>query len=57
MSLQRVNKDQIRVAFMEPTKQVLTEEDKLPEGMTEEDLRAKYAKLVWCEYYGCKWIC
>ena len=55
MSLQRVNKDRIRVDFMEPTKKVLTEEDKLPEGMTEEDLKEKYAKLVWCEYYGCKW--
>jgi len=55
MSLQRVNKDKIRVDFMEPTKKVLTEEDKLPEGMTEEDLKAQYAKLVWCEYYGCKW--
>jgi len=55
MSLQRVNKDQIRVDFLEPTKKTLTEEDKLPEGMTEEELKQQYSKLVWCEYYGCKW--
>jgi len=55
MSLQKVNKNQIRVDFLEPTKKVLTEEDKLPEGMTEDELKNKYAKLVWCEYYDCKW--
>jgi len=49
MSLQKVNKDKISITFMEPTKKVLTEEDKLPEGMTEEDLKEKYAKLVWCD--------
>ena len=42
MGLQRVNKDKIRVDFIEPTKKVLTEEDKLPEGMTEEELKVKY---------------
>ena len=55
MGLQRVNQDKIRVDFMEPTKKVLTEEDKLPDGMTEEELKQEYSKLVWCEYYGCKW--
>ena len=54
MSLQRVNKDRVRVDFIEPLPKVPTEEDKLPEGMSEEDLKAKYAKLVWCEYYACK---
>ena len=55
MSLQKVNKDRIRVDFLEPTKKVPTEEDKLPEGMTEDELKQEYSKLVWCEYYDCKW--
>ena len=55
MSLQRVNKNQIRVDFMEPLPKVQTEEDKLPEGMTEEELKQEYSKLVWCEHYDCKW--
>lgn len=28
-------------------------EDKLPKGMTEEEFKAKYAKVVWCDYYQC----
>ena len=55
MSLQRVNKDRIRVDFIQPTEKTLTEEDKLPEGMTEEELKEEYSKLVLCEYYACKW--
>lgn len=55
MGLQRINQDKIRVDFMEPTPKTITEEDKLPEGVTEEELKAEYSKLVWCEYYGCKW--
>ena len=54
MGLQRVNKDRIRVDFIEPLPKVETQEDKLPEGMTEEELKAEYSKLVWCEYYACK---
>ena len=54
MSLQKVNKDRIRVDFIDPLKKVPTEEDKLPEGMTEEKLKEEYSKLVWCEYYDCK---
>ena len=55
MSLQRVNKDRIRVDFIQPTEKTLTEEDKLPEGMTEEALKEEYSKLGWCEYYAWKW--
>ena len=55
MGLQRMNHGQIRVDFMEPTPKVPTQEDKLPEGVTEEELKQEYSKLVWCEYYGCKW--
>ena len=54
MGLQRVNQGKIRVAFIEPTPKTTTQEDKLPEGMTEEDLKEQYGKLVWCEYYDCK---
>ena len=54
MSLQKVNKDRIRVDFIDPLKKVPTEEDKLPEGMSEEKLKEEYSKLVWCEYYDCK---
>ena len=54
MSLQKVNKDRIRVDFIEPLPKVTTNDDKLPEGMTEEDLKKEYSKLVWCEYYACK---
>ena len=43
MSLQKVNKDRIRVDFLEPTKKVPTEEDKLPEGMTEDELKQEYS--------------
>ena len=28
-------------------------EDKLPKGMTAEEFKAKYAKVVWCDYYRC----
>ena len=49
MSLQRVNKGQIRVDFIEPLPKVPTDEDKLPDGMTEEELKQEYSKLVWCE--------
>tara|TARA_R100001463_G_scaffold46334_1_gene94863 strand:- start:828 stop:1319 length:492 start_codon:yes stop_codon:yes gene_type:complete len=28
-------------------------EDKLPKGMTAEEFKAKYAKVVWCDYYKC----
>ena len=50
MSLQRVNKDQIRVDFLEPTKKTLTEEDKLPEGMTEEELEVDILPITKNEW-------
>ena len=28
--------------------------DKLPEGITDEDIKAKYGKVVWCKFYACK---
>ena len=28
-------------------------EDKLPKGMTAEEFKTKYAKVVWCDYYRC----
>jgi hypothetical protein len=28
-------------------------EDKLPEGMTAEEFKEKYGKVVWCNYYKC----
>jgi|TARA_R100000781_G_scaffold114970_1_gene88183 hypothetical protein len=27
--------------------------DSLPKGMTVEEFKAKYAKVVWCDYYAC----
>ena len=30
-------------------------EDTLPEGMTAEDFKEKYAKVVWCSFYECKY--
>jgi len=27
--------------------------DKLPEGMSEADVLAKYGKVVWCKYFAC----
>jgi hypothetical protein len=55
MGLQRINQGKIRVDFIEPLPKKLTNEDKLPEGVTEEELKEKYSKLVWCEFYDCKW--
>ena len=47
MGLQRINQDKIRVDFMEPTPKTITEEDKLPEGVTEEELKAEYSCLLY----------
>jgi hypothetical protein len=29
--------------------------DKLPEGMTYEDIKEKYGKVVWCKYAACRY--
>jgi len=54
MSLQKVNKDP-KFYFKEKVEEEKIEGDTLPEGVTEEELKAEYSKLVWCEYYECKW--
>ena len=30
-------------------------EDSLPEGVTEEEFRERYAKIVYCNYKDCFW--
>jgi len=29
--------------------------DKLPKDWTEEDLKAHFGVVVWCDYFGCKY--
>tara|TARA_R110002020_G_scaffold153136_4_gene332308 strand:+ start:3221 stop:3703 length:483 start_codon:yes stop_codon:yes gene_type:complete len=54
MGLQKTSKDSAYY-FMEPTAEEGVSKDTLPEGVTEEELKEQYGKLVWCEYYECKW--
>ena len=54
-SIRKVNEGQIKVQFNDDYSTRLEYEDKLPEGMTEEDVKEKYAKLVWCEFTDCFW--
>ena len=54
MGLQKTSKDSAYY-FMEPTEEEGVSKDTLPEGVTEEELKEQYGKLVWCEYYECKW--
>jgi len=54
MSLQKANQNPT-FYFTSKVKEEGVSEDTLPEGVTEEELKAEYAILVWCEYYGCKW--
>ena len=54
MSLQKVSKEST-FYFKEKVEEEKIEGDTLPEGVTEEELKAEYSKLVWCEYYECKW--
>ena len=44
-------KDELVFRFNEKHEERLEYEDKLPEGVTEEDVQAKFGKLVWCEFY------
>ena len=41
-SVQKANADQIRVQFNDEYTEALDYEDKIPEGMTEEDVMKKY---------------
>ncbi len=54
MGLQKTSKDSA-FYFMEPTQEEKVVEDTLPEGVSEEEFKAEHAKVVWCEYYECKW--
>ena len=45
-SVQKANADQIRVQFNDEYTEALDYEDKIPEGMTEEDVMKKYGKVV-----------
>ena len=45
----------IKQSFNEEYSEQVDYEDKIPEGMTEEDVKEKYVKLVWCEYTDCFW--
>ena len=54
-SVQKANADQIRVQFNDEYTEALDYEDKIPEGMTEEDVMKKYGKVVWCEFTDCFW--
>ena len=55
MTMQPINKGQIRLQFTEAYQEQLDYEDKLPEGVTEEDVMEKYGKVVWCEFTDCFW--
>ena len=48
-------KDEIKVQFSEEYSEHIEYEDKVPEGMTEEDIIDKYGKVVWCEFKDCFW--
>ena len=54
MKAQKIN-DDIRIQFNESYDPRLTYEDKLPEGVTEEDIQEQFGKVVWCEFYDCFW--
>ena len=55
MTMQPINKGQIRLQFTEAYQEKLEYEDKLPEGVTEEDVMERYGKVVWCEFTDCFW--
>jgi len=48
-------KDELVFRFNEKYEKHLDYEDKLPEGVTEEDVQAEFGKLVWCDFYDCFW--
>jgi len=47
--------DEIKIIFNEKYEPRLEYEDKLPEGVTEEDIKAEFGKIVWCDFYDCFW--
>ena len=52
----RGNRDHdIRIQFTEKYTEKIEYEDKLPEGMTEEDIQKEFGKVVYCEYTDCFW--
>jgi len=53
--MKRLHEDQIRIQFNEAYDEKLEYVDKLPDGMTEDDLQEKYGKVVWCEFSDCFW--
>jgi len=54
-SIKKTNEGQIKVQFTDEYTDKIEYEDKLPEGTTEEDIKEKYGKLVWCEFKDCFW--
>ena len=47
--------DQIRIQYNESYHERLEYKDKLPEGVTEEDMKNEFGKIVWCEFKDCFW--
>ena len=47
--------DQIRIQYNEDYHERFEYEDKLPEGVTEEDMKKEFGKIVWCDFKDCFW--
>ena len=54
-SVRKLNEGQIRIQYNEDYQEEITYEDKLPEGVTEEDIKDEFGKVVWCEFKDCFW--
>ena len=53
--MQKKHEGQIRIQFNEEYDERLEYEDKLPEGVTKEEIKEKFGKVVWCEFHDCFW--
>ena len=50
-----MSQEQLIFRFNENYSEKIEYEDKMPEGMTEEDVQNEFGKVVYCEYTDCFW--
>ena len=53
--MQEKNDKQIRIQFNEEYTEDVIYEDKLPDGVTKEEIKEEFGKIVWCEFKDCFW--
>tara|TARA_R110000824_G_scaffold264523_1_gene453358 strand:- start:4831 stop:5394 length:564 start_codon:yes stop_codon:yes gene_type:complete len=46
---------EIQIQFSSEYDEEVVYEDRLPEGVTEEDVKEEFGKLVWCQFHDCFW--